>query len=582
MNKVDAIRHEIPSEDLTSQVDSQSKNNPFFRLGLKAKFFWSVMLLISLLALVLTAISIFQLRNSMERDLRTVGINTVERISHEVELGIFTKNVEFIEPAIQKLAGIPNFLYVAIYDEGHSILSSKIHQQLFQETLKEIPSHVDIQLHDNSSSIWHEYQIDEQTVYEFWYPVTNTASSEDEDLLLDVDTIDSSHNHGKNIIGYIRYGVTLSEIDKSINTAIYTNLVVQVFFMIVAALLVFILVKRITTPLERLVTLSEAVTNGNLRKRTNINRQDEVGKLSRSFDRMINAVEERDAQLRKTHDELEIRVEERTKELSLTNKKLTAEIVDRTEAENSLARTAKDLSKKATELEKSNKDLDQFAYVAAHDLKAPLRAIANLSNWIEEDLGNNIDEDIKSNMLLLRGRVQRLENLIEGILQYSRLGGTTNTKIETIDIRTLIEEVVETIDPPKSFTINIEATSQTFECARILLEQVIANLVSNAFKYHDRKDGIINIAVLDENDLFKISVSDDGPGIDKKFHEKIFVIFQTLQARDSIESTGIGLTIVKKIIEEQGGEIRLKSEPGEGTTFYFTWPKKPKTHLVPE
>ena len=262
-----------------------------------------------------------------------------------------------------------------------------------------------------------------------------------------------------------------------------------------------------------------------------------------------------------------------------------------------LVRMAANLDAKAGELERINRELDQFAYVTSHDLKAPLRAISNLSQWIEEDLAEVLTDDTRKQMALLRGRVLRMESLINGILQYSR-AGRVNMEIETVDVTQLINEILEGMDVPPAFHIEIAANMPVVTTARIPLLQIFSNLISNAIKYHHRRDGHISVSVrkIDQRlpgedcnhrqeretgegqqddsgyGYYEFSVADDGPGIAPQYHEKVFQIFQTLQARDEVESTGVGLTLVKKLVEELGGGIRLESAEGEGAVFYFTLP----------
>ncbi len=224
-------------------------------------------------------------------------------------------------------------------------------------------------------------------------------------------------------------------------------------------------------------------------------------------------------------------------------------------------------------LEDRNQELEQFAYVTSHDLKAPLRAIANLSEWIEEDLAGQLPEENQQQMRLLRGRVHRMEALINGLLEYSRVG-RIQTTTERIVVADLLAEVLDSLDPPDSFTIDIASTMPTLMTKRLPLRQVFANLINNGIKHHDREAGQIHISVQDQGDWVEFAVTDDGPGIAPEYHQKIFAIFQTLQARDTKENTGVGLAIVKKIVETEGGSIRVESTEGAGATFYFTWPKQ--------
>lgn len=225
-------------------------------------------------------------------------------------------------------------------------------------------------------------------------------------------------------------------------------------------------------------------------------------------------------------------------------------------------------------LRERNQELDRFAYVTSHDLKAPLRAIANLSSWIAEDLEHNLPPENLQQLSLLRGRVDRMEALIDGLLAYSRIG-RQYVPIEFTDVDRLITEIVLQLVPPSTFTIDVAADLPKFTTRRRLLKQVLLSLIDNAIDHHPRTDGKVKITATDVGDAYEFSVADDGGGIESQYHDRIYDIFQTLQARDTHESTGIGLAIVKKIVETEGGSMRLQSSLGAGATFYFTWLKYP-------
>jgi len=222
-------------------------------------------------------------------------------------------------------------------------------------------------------------------------------------------------------------------------------------------------------------------------------------------------------------------------------------------------------------LEKINKELDQFAYVVSHDLKAPLRAISSLSDWIEEDISDKLSEDAKNNFTLLRGRTERMENLIQGILSYAK-AGKQKGEVKTVNINKLLLEITDSISLDSGTKINIANNFPVLTTEKIKIQQVFSNLLSNAIKYGKKKDSIINIGFTQKGNFYEFYVEDNGPGIEPEYHDKIFVIFQTLYARDQFESTGIGLSIVKKIVNEQNGDIWVESKLGQGSKFIFTWP----------
>lgn len=238
----------------------------------------------------------------------------------------------------------------------------------------------------------------------------------------------------------------------------------------------------------------------------------------------------------------------------------------------SLDKMATTIDRTIAELEARNKELDQFAYVVSHDLKAPLRGIENASRWVEEDMGKELPDHIQEYLLMMRIRVHRMENLINGILALARIGRVKEVQ-EVVDVSQLLLESIDMVSPPEHMQVEIASQMPVLYTTRVPLQQVFTNLISNAIKYHDRKEGHVTISCQEDKLFYEFSVSDDGPGIDPEYHDRIFVIFQTLQERDAVESTGVGLAIVKKIIERQGGTIRVHSAPGLGATFTFTWPK---------
>lgn len=228
------------------------------------------------------------------------------------------------------------------------------------------------------------------------------------------------------------------------------------------------------------------------------------------------------------------------------------------------------LRKNINELEKRNKELDQFAYVVSHDLKAPIRGIYNAVQWIQEDLGSELSAQMNKYLNIIPGRIKRMDELIDALLHYARISRSQSVK-EFVDINVLIGEIVESI-VPQDFEVIVEEMP-SFRTEKVRLEQVISNLISNSVKYASDRPGCIRISCKELKSHYEFTVADNGIGIDSKYHEKIFIIFQTLREKHATESTGIGLSIVQKIIEDQHCKIKVESNLGEGASFVFTWPK---------
>ena len=249
------------------------------------------------------------------------------------------------------------------------------------------------------------------------------------------------------------------------------------------------------------------------------------------------------------------------------------DVTDLVMARRQVRARADELARLARALELSNRELDSFAYAASHDLRAPLRGIANLAQWIEEDIaGQGMRDETREMLQLMRGRMHRMESLIEGLLEYSR-AGRTRQRPELVDTKQMVMDVVDLLAPPETVVVSVAADVPSFRTERLPLQQVLQNLIANAVKHARRDDAQITIAARDAGEFYEFSVADNGAGIERRYHDRIWRIFQTLEARDKVEGTGIGLALVKKLVESQGGRTWVESEPGQGATFRFFWRK---------
>nr|QBM02867.1 adaptive-response sensory-kinase SasA [uncultured archaeon] len=323
--------------------------------------------------------------------------------------------------------------------------------------------------------------------------------------------------------------------------------VVLVFASLVAYVVSSKLQNIISVPILRLAESAKKIGEGDFDQRVDVQYEDELGHLAQSFNKMI--------------DDLKALMQ---RDRELAAQAATAEVERERAAE---------LEKAYQELERVNKELSDFAYIVSHDLKAPLRGINTLVNWILADSDNKFSAESKEQMQLLLNRVDRMHNLIDGILQYSKVGRVKEEKAQ-VNLNELVPEIIDLIAPPQNITIAIENELPVIECEKTRIFQVFQNLLSNAVKYMDKPQGQIRVGCIEEEDCWKFSVTDNGPGIEEKYFDKIFQMFQTLSRRDDVESTGVGLTVVKKIVDMYGGRIWVESKVGEGSVFLFTLPKQ--------
>lgn len=239
------------------------------------------------------------------------------------------------------------------------------------------------------------------------------------------------------------------------------------------------------------------------------------------------------------------------------------------------------LEDKSKELERSNRDLEQFAYVASHDLKAPLRAIEILVDWLREDLTDVDKGDVQGNLGLLKQRTGRLHRLLDDLLAYSRAGRDLGG-VADVDVGLMVRDLATLLAPPATMRVEDAPGLPIFRGRPAALEQVLRNLINNAIKHHPTQSGYVRVSAWETADEVLFSVEDDGAGIPQEFAEKVFKMFQTLKPRDEVEGSGMGLAICKRIVESQGGRIWFEPGPGgKGTVFKFNWKKLPREGADP-
>ncbi len=273
-------------------------------------------------------------------------------------------------------------------------------------------------------------------------------------------------------------------------------------------------------------------------------------------------VAQRTAALEAANRDLHREIAERKK----TVKNLRFEVTQREQAEEQLKILVKDL-------ERINTELEDFAYIVSHDLKAPLRGISSLTRWLVEDYSGKLDEKGHQYLDKLLARTLRMYNLIDGILQYSRVGRFKPYN-QALDSRAVVDDVIETLSLPETVTVEIPGPMPTVTYDKTLLVQLFQNLISNAARHMGKPEGVVTVSSKEYDGEWEFCVRDNGVGIEEKHFERIFKMFQGLAPKPGTESTGIGLALVKKIAERSGGAVRVESEVGKGSAFIFSIPKK--------
>ena len=267
-------------------------------------------------------------------------------------------------------------------------------------------------------------------------------------------------------------------------------------------------------------------------------------------------------------DQLAQRTEElqaSNEDLTESNHRLALEIDERKAVQLRLAAMTQ-------ELQRSNEDLESFAYTASHDLRAPLRGIGNLIGWIREDLGDKVDEDAESKFSLMTDRVQRMERMLEDLLQYSRIGRTDMQEVE-FQPEQKIREAFDLLNAEQRFELEIPDPLPTLSGTPIAFQQVVANVIGNAIKHHDGETGRIRVYSTRQDAFVRITIADDGPGIPKQYRERVFALFQTLKSRDSVEGSGMGLAIVRRVLDVAGGKVSITgNDHGRGASVHIDWP----------
>lgn len=396
---------------------------------------------------------------------------------------------------------------------------------------------------------------DSDTADRSWFFLCSGASKEQSAELL-------AHAHSRAQPGCISLGWTLlvrhdaAEIFAPVARLREAVLVPAAGISIVALILGLFVARSVARPLQSLAEAALQVSHGDLDVDLTIDANDEMGHLALCFGQM-------------------------TRRLKTMLQQLHVEIEDRKTIERHLEVVNEQLTSTVVQLRGTNREMQDFTKAAAHDLKTPIRGIATLAEWLLADYRDRLDETGTKQLHLLLGRARRSLHLLDSMLDYARAGRAQDGTC-VVDVETLVTGIARKIGIPSHIHLQIQAQRATVVTSERMLCKVLTCLLDNAVRCIDKPEGQITVASSAQENMVQFSVADNGPGIDAKYHEKVFGLFQRLESADESENAGAGLCIAKKIVESYGGHIWIESEPDNGATFHFTWPLQAEGRPTPE
>ncbi len=417
-----------------------------------------------------------------------------------------------------------------------------------------------------------EVMVKQRELLKITTPVNNTEASQKllaeikEDirrLELNIDEIERNVIDASNFLQSEKY--------KSYRTLRFSLLIMMIILVLIAGISLIITNETIVNPVKQVSELLKIMGKGEIVKfEETTERKDEIGDMIESAKNLSLGMKNKADvafQIGKGNYEIEVPLQGKNDKLGRALLEMRNNLMQSKQTE---AKNLHELELYTKNLEKRNKELDQFAYITSHDLKSPLRGINNLAEWIEEDMRESMTDETRKYFQMLKGRVHRMEALINSLLKYSRAGRISN-EIELVNINVVVKEVLKRLSPDNKFAIYLDNNFPNVMANYQDMDDIFYELISNAMKHNFNASPIINVTYKTENNYFVFCVADNGSGISKEYHQKIFTIFQTLETRDKVESVGAGLAIVKKIVEENGGAVWIESEEGAGAKFYFKW-----------
>ncbi|MCG2711808.1 MAG: ATP-binding protein [Candidatus Omnitrophica bacterium] len=490
----------------------------------------------------------------LEEQLEKRGISLAKGIANNARYGVIIEDRVILD----------NFINGAISEEDVNlvIIAGKEGKILAADDQKKIGTIIEGQLKKKFTAPYEFYiqRYPGNRHYSIVMPILSEGKDDDTSLYIfgaEEQGEDDSENLGrkKQQIGTVLIGITLANV-RQIAVGIRNRVILLTLSIIVISVIITVFIAgHIVKPIDALVKMAENVARGDLSQKVDILSKDEIGSLAKAFNKMAADLKKSRDELHEYNKTLEFKIEERTTEIQKAN----------------------------NELEGINKELDDFTYIVSHDLKEPLRSVFAFSKFVMEDYKDRLDGQGIEYLNRINAGAMRMQKLIEDLLEISRIGRKKNpvVKANAKDIIKEAELRLEYAIKEKNVQIIIENELPEIFCERLRMTEVFANLFSNAIKFNNKEQPQIKVGCREKGNFYEFHVKDNGPGIEEKYFDKIFQIFQRLGRREDTEGTGAGLAIVRKIIEMHNGKIWIESKVGEGTAFYFIMPKE-KRYLVQE
>jgi len=493
----------------------------FNKAGLKSKIITAAVFAIVITTIVNSGFFYSKIKTTLFENLREKGNTISENLANSAKYAVLTEDKIVLDELIKGAMNSDDVVYITITSNDGRILAEKTvlkkpdDRKLLKTAMQTRSGQFDVAKNSYGTQI-----------YCFCHPIIAKKISVAE--LIGAEP-ENENDVISNIRGTVSIGLSPQNTITRLNNMLGCIILLTVVIIGGGILFSISFAGLIIKPIRRMAEAASKVAAGDLSQIVSVESQDEIGQFAQQFNTMTSALKSRQQQLNESYEQIK----------------------------------------------HVNQELKDFAYVASHDLKAPLRGIKTLAEWIAADYADKFDNAGKEQFKLLTNRVDRMHNLIDGILQYSRIGRIYEKPVP-INLNMLITDIIDMIAPPENIEIAIENNLPAIIFEETRIRQVFQNLISNAVKYMDKPKGKISIGCADEGKFWKFNVTDNGQGIDEKYYDKIFKIFQTLSSRDNYESTGIGLTLVKKIVELYGGKVWVKSKAGMGSAFFFTILKGPQ------